>query len=133
MKYLLDTDTLIYWLNGDRTIDSKIQENSPSDLYVSVVNLAELYYGAYKSTKVETNLENVEKVKNRFQILKAEENITEEFGKIKSNLEDKGMPIGDFDILIATIAKVFKLKLITNNVGHYSRIGILEIENWKKA
>lgn len=133
MKYLLDTDTLIYWLKGDKNIDSKIQENNSSNLHISVISLAELYYGVYKSAKVQANLENIEKIKNRFQILKIDENIVEEFGWIKSDLHRKGIPIGDFDILIASVARISNFKLITNNIDHYSRIGTLEIENWREA
>jgi len=133
MKYLLDTDTLIYWLKGDRNIDSKIQENDSSNLHISVISLAELYYGAYKSAKVQANLKNIEKIKNRFLILKIDEKIVEEFGRIKSDLHRKGIPVGDFDILIASIARISNFKLITNNIDHYSRIGTLKIGNWREA
>jgi len=133
VKYLLDTDTLIFWLKGDRNIDRKIQKNNSSNLHISVISLAELYYGAYKSAKVDANLKNIEKIKNRFQILKIDENVVEEFGRIKSDLHRKGIPVGDFDILIASIARISNFKLITNNIDHYSRIERLEIENWKEA
>jgi len=131
MKYLLDTDTLIYWLKGDRNIDSKIQAVPYADLCISVVSLAELYYGAYKSVRIQENLENIKRIKNKFQILKIQENTVEEFGKIKSDLYKKGISVGDFDILIASISRALNLKLVTNNIRHYSRITTIEIENWK--
>lgn len=132
MNYLLDTDTLIYWLKGDKNIDRKIQENTPSVLYISVVSLAELYYGAYVSDEVQNNIENIETLKKQFRIIKIEESIAEEFGKIKADLRKRGVLFGDFDILIAAISKRYNFKLVTNNVEHYKRIGNIVIENWKK-
>jgi tRNA(fMet)-specific endonuclease VapC len=41
-----------------------------------------------------------------------------------------GTPIDDFDLLIASAAKVRSLKLITDNIKHFERIEGIEAENW---
>ncbi len=48
--YLLDTDTLIYWLNGNQNIERKAQSIGMDSLYYSVISKAELYFGAYNSS-----------------------------------------------------------------------------------
>jgi tRNA(fMet)-specific endonuclease VapC len=50
--------------------------------------------------------------------------------EIYSNLKPKGQLIENADILIAAIALVNGLVLVTHNVSHFKRIEDLEIEDW---
>lgn len=52
------------------------------------------------------------------------------FGKIKATLKASGCLIEDFDILIASIAISNNCVLVTNNVRHFDRIELIQIENW---
>ncbi|RMF90188.1 MAG: type II toxin-antitoxin system VapC family toxin [Nitrospinota bacterium] len=45
-------------------------------------------------------------------------------------LRRAGQLIEDADILIAAIAVVHNLTLVTNNTGHFSRIADLHVEDW---
>ena len=92
--------------------------------------LAELYFGAYNSKKVEENLKRIELFKKNLTILSDSEESAKQFGKIKANLKSKGKIIEDFDILIASIAFINHCVLITNNVEHFNRIDDLQIQNW---
>jgi tRNA(fMet)-specific endonuclease VapC len=47
--YLLDTNIISYWMRGDPQLISKIKSYSPSDLSLSTITLAEIYYGIEKS------------------------------------------------------------------------------------
>lgn len=49
---------------------------------------------------------------------------------IHARLEEKGMPIGPYDTLIAGVAKSRALTLVTNNVREFSRVEGLVVENW---
>lgn len=57
---------------------------------------------------------------------------TEEYGKIRAELERKGTPIGSLDLLIASQAKSLDLTLVTNNEKEFVRVNDLKIENWTK-
>ena len=57
---------------------------------------------------------------------------TVEYGKIRAELEKKGIPIGPLDMLIASHAKSLDVFLVTNNVREFERIAGLKIENWAK-
>jgi hypothetical protein len=46
MKYLLDTDTSVYWLRGRVSVQERMQAVDPEELVLSVITLAELRYGA---------------------------------------------------------------------------------------
>ncbi len=54
----------------------------------------------------------------------------EEYGKVRSDLEKKGTPIGPLDLLIASHAKSLNVILVTNNENEFSRVVGLKIENW---
>ncbi|MBI5678044.1 MAG: PIN domain-containing protein [Planctomycetes bacterium] len=113
MKYLLDTNTCIYFLNGNESLKKKFREIGVYSLSISNCVLAELYFGAYRSKKVEENVKPARL-----------------FGKIKAELRSKGTIIEDFDILIASIAISNNHILITNNTEHFERIEGLKIQNW---
>jgi tRNA(fMet)-specific endonuclease VapC len=69
MKYLLDTDILIFWLKGNQTIEAKAAQLGLEQLSYSIVSLAELYFGAYNSQYLEKNLLAVEIVKQKLHFL----------------------------------------------------------------
>ena len=130
MKYLLDTDSCIYLLNGNEALKKRVEKIGVYSLAVSNSVLAELYFGAYNSKKVEENLKRIELFKKNLTVLSDSEESAKEFGKIKANLKSKGKIIEDFDILIASISIANHCILITNNTEHFSRIDNLQTQNW---
>lgn len=130
MKYLLDTDSCIYLLNGNKSLKRKVKEIGVFSLAVTNSVLAELYFGAYNSKKVEENLKRIELFKKNLTVLSDSEESAKEFGKVKANLKSKGKIIEDFDILIASISIVNYCILITNNTEHFNRIDNLQMQNW---
>lgn len=132
MKYLLDTNICIYLINGNETLKNKIKEIGVYSLSISNATLAELYFGAYNSQKVETNLKRIEEFKRNLTVYSDDNSSAEAFGRFKSRLRYEGKIIEDFDILIASIAFVNNCILVTNNPNHFERIDELKVENWLK-
>jgi len=132
MKYLLDTNICVYWLNGDLTIEQRALESGLKNIVISFITLSELYYGAYKSHKVEQNLTAIKSLKKKLKRIDSNKEICETFGNLKSDLEKEGNIIDDADIFIAACALENNLVLVTNNEKHFSRIQGLRIENWAK-
>lgn len=130
MKYLLDTNTCIYLLNGNFLLEKKVEEIGVYSFALSNCVLAELYFGAYNSKKVEENLKRIDLFKKNLAILTDSERSAMLFGKIKVDLKSKGKIIEDLDILIASIAIADNCILVTNNTDHFERVGGLQIENW---
>ena len=50
---------------------------------------------------------------------------------IRSELERRGSPIGQNDLLIAAHARALGATLVTKNVGEFSRIPDLKVEDWE--
>lgn len=56
----------------------------------------------------------------------------EEYGKIRAQLERKGMPIGPMDLLVAGRARSEGLILVTNNTREFERVESLRAEDWAR-
>ena len=53
--------------------------------------------------------------------------------KFAPNWRKAGKPIGAYDLLIAAHALALGVVLVTNNVGEFSRVAGLKLENWAQA
>ncbi|MDE2216699.1 MAG: PIN domain-containing protein [Planctomycetota bacterium] len=102
-------------------------------LSISNCVLAELYFGACNSKRVEENLRRIDLFKKNLSVLSDSEESARLFGKIKADLRTKGTIIDDFDILIASIAIANNHILVTNNTDHFERIEGLHIQDWLKT
>jgi len=131
MKYLLDTDICVYFLNKDAKIVERIGVLADDDLAISIITLAELQFGAYNSMHKEYNLKRVDYLAQNVKVIPMNEAITEFYAKTKVDLRKAGTPLADFDILIGVTAIVHDLTLVTNNDKHFARINNLRIENWR--
>lgn len=70
MRYLLDTNTCIRYLNGrSESIRRHIESKSPEDILICSIVKAELFYGSQKSRYPEKNLEKQQRFVNCFQSL----------------------------------------------------------------
>ncbi len=54
----------------------------------------------------------------------------EQYGRIRADLERKGIPIGPLDTMIAGHALALGCTIVTNNVRVFSRVTGLDVENW---
>ena len=132
MKYLLDTDTLIYWLKGNQQIEKMALNIGLHHLGYSIISYAELCFGAYNSQQKDKNLQAVQLVQQKLLLVDFNTESAQLFGRIKAELKQQGNIIMDADIMIASIALAHNLTLVTNNENHFKRINSLKIENWSK-
>ena len=59
-----------------------------------------------------------------------DENSCQIYAKIRTILEQSGIPIGPMDLLIASISLANSFILVTNNIREFERIKELKLENW---
>jgi tRNA(fMet)-specific endonuclease VapC len=128
--YLLDTDTIIYTLKGHEAVRKNLVQHRNDILYVSFISLMELYYGAYKSAQVQSNLAKIKTIESELNIIGMGAEVAQLFGNLKADLEKSGARLDDFDIVIAATALSHNFVLVTNNLRHFKRIDGLRLENW---
>lgn len=130
--FLLDTNVCIHLLNGRFTsIQDKFKEIAPSQIALCSVVKAELIFGARYSSKVEANLQLLNRFYAPLNSLPFDDRAAEEYGVIRADLTRQGKIIGPNDLLIASIAKAFDVTLVTNNTKEFSRITGLRLVDWQ--
>jgi len=132
ISYLLDTNAVIALIGrkSDALVD-RILRRPPNSIALSSIVLYELYFGAHKSAKIQYNLETLRLFLVDFPVMEFDQQDAFIAGEIRSVLERKGTPIGPYDILIAGQAKARNLTLVTNNIGEFSRVENLQVEDWQ--
>lgn len=54
-KYLIDTNTCIYYIKGKYDLKKKFEKTNPDNCFISEITLAELMFGVENSEKKEKN------------------------------------------------------------------------------
>jgi tRNA(fMet)-specific endonuclease VapC len=130
LRYMLDTNILIYTIKNRPERVRQQFEAHDGQLCASSVTAMELLYGAHKSHDVRRNLSIVEGLLARIEILDFNLSAAEHAGQIRAALESAGTSIGAFDVMIAGHARSIGLCLVTNNLREFERVVGLRVENW---
>jgi tRNA(fMet)-specific endonuclease VapC len=131
VKYLLDTNICIFIIKRrPAKVLRRFQLYSPDDIAVSSVTLAELRYGADKSTRNAQAHAALNEFLAPLSVVDFDRVAAAQYGKIRTDLERRGTPIGPLDIMIAAHALSLEVTVVTNNVSEYSRVAMLTIEDW---
>ncbi len=134
MRYMLDTNIVIYIIkNKPIEVIKNFISKDVGDICISSITYSELMYGAQKSQAVEKNKAAILLLLSSISILPFDSYAAEEYGKVRTDLELKGIPIGSLDTLISSHAKSLGLTLVTNNIKEFKRVEGLNIEDWTTA
>lgn len=128
---ILDTDFLIAIIRKDESaikfIENKLDEHV--ELFITHVNLWELYQGVFKSEQVQKNMLEVNELIEHFKIIDFTKDTAIKFGQLINDLRKQGKQIGVMDSLIASTALENNQKIITRNIKHFELTGAL-IQSW---
>jgi tRNA(fMet)-specific endonuclease VapC len=129
-QYMLDTNICIYVI---KNYPPELRERFNSlaeQLCISSITLAELHYGAEKSTRRLENLQAIEQFSARLEVLAFPANAAAHFGQIRADVERLGKPVGPLDMLIGAHARAEGLIVVTNNAREFRRLPGVRVENW---
>jgi tRNA(fMet)-specific endonuclease VapC len=133
MAFLLDTNACVDYFTGRYpTVVTRIQGSSPEDLFVSVVVVAELRYGADHSARRRTNHARIDALVEEIEPLDFDLRAAATYGRVRAQLEAGGTPIGPNDMLIAAHALSRGLTVVTDNTAEFRRVKGLKVENWRQ-
>jgi tRNA(fMet)-specific endonuclease VapC len=132
MKYLLDTNTCIRYINGtSQAVFQNLDAQKEGDVVVCSVVKAELFYGAMRSQRPHKNLADQQAFLSLFTSLPFDDRAADEYGRIRADLASKGTPIGGNDLMIAAIALAHTLTLVTHNTREFGRVDELKAVDWE--
>ena len=124
----LYTDTLVEKLRNKKEIVGWMQEiEKNTTIYTTIINVFELYIGAYLAQNPEEKIRSIQKLLSRLIVLNLSEEIVIEAAQQYSQLRKEGDSLENEDILIGTIALIEGCPLKTNNKKHFSRIKNLRL------
>jgi len=129
-SYVIDTDILIDFFKGRFNLNKKFKSVGLQNCFVSEISIAEITYGALKSSNQEREMKNVERVKTSFNVIPIS-SVIELYSQERLRLEKAGTRLPDFDLLIGVTAVKYGYTLVTGNIKHQSRIEGVQIENWR--
>lgn len=126
---ILDTDVCVEILHDNQHVKAR-RRSMKGPVVTTWITVAELYYGAFKSANPDKNRALVADLVETLDVLTLDESAAEHFGRIRSDLERKGLRLEDADLLIAGVVLSRDAILVTGNLRHYHRISGLECEDW---
>jgi len=133
MKYLLDTNVCVDYLNGRYpAVTQAIQASAPDDLCISSVAVAELRYGAEKSAHRQRNHARLDVFLAEIPCVDFDGTAASFYGRVRVALEKRGTLIGPYDLQIAAHALALGLVLVSDNTREFRRVRGLKVENWRR-
>ena len=130
MLYLLDTNAVIALLNDAKSrLALRARQHSPADIGISAVVSHELFYGAFKSQRIERNVALVDSL--QFKVVEFDKEDSRHAGAIRAALGALGSAIGPYDVLIAGQARARGLVLVSHNLREFKRVPELRVEDWQ--
>jgi len=131
MKVMLDTNICIYLIKQQPpTVIERFLSHPVGDIGISSITVAELAYGVSKSRHSTTNRLALEQFLAPLEVASFDREAAFFYGRLRSQLELKGIPIGSMDMLIGAHALSLGVRLVTNNLKEFRRVPGLRVENW---
>lgn len=131
MKLMLDTNICIYLIKQQPpTVLERFLSQSVGEIGTSSITVAELAYGVSKSRHVSKNRHALEQFLASLEIAPFDQAAAWSYGRLREQLEAKGIPIGSMDMLIAAHALSLGVRLVSNNLREFRRVPGLRLENW---
>ncbi len=116
---------------GREAVAFHIQDCSPRQLGLSSIVVAELRYGADKSTLRLRNHAHIDILVRDIPIFDFDLAAAQAFGRIRTDLERRGEIIGAYDMMIAAHALALDYVLVSDNEHEFRRVSGLTLENWR--
>ncbi len=127
-EFLLDTNIVIALTLGDGAVLERLEDDVT--VFLSSIVIGELYFGAYRSARVEENLTRVTELAAHNTALVCDTFTARHYGRIKNRLRGAGRPIPENDIWIAALARQHDLTLVSRD-AHFDEIEGLKVQAWR--
>ena len=129
MNFLLDTDTCSAHMRRPARLAHRFIQYFGGLAIPSIV-LAELYAGAYKHPNPARLLSLIGDLLQEVTVLDFDSASAEQFGRLRGTLLQQGISVSRMDLLIASVALVHNLTMVTHNTADYQHIPGLRLDDW---
>ena len=127
---MLDTNAASEAMRGHPQFDTRLQALAPGQWCISAVTRSEIRYGAARRPEAVRLHRLVNDFLDVAPVLPWDAKAADRHGTVRAYLRAQGLPIGDFDEMIAAHALAVGAVVVTDNTRHFSRVPGLVLENW---
>ena len=132
LSYLLDTNTCSYIIKGTvPKIRQRLMLVPMAEVGISVITEAELRFGVARLPSAPRLQRAVEEFLIRLEIVPWESNVAKQYALMRADLENRGAPMGNLDLMIAAHALVSGTTLVTSD-RVFRRVKGLKLEDWAR-
>ena len=133
MTHLLDTNVCIAAMRGNPQVLRHLRSHVPADCGVSTVSLYELHSGVERCLQPVAERHKVDAFVRPLHLLPFDEIAAAHTARIRLYLEQRGEVIGPYDLMLAGQALALGVPLVTHNIGEFTRVPGLMLEDWQSA
>ncbi len=132
MRYLLDTNTLSYFIKGvnPALMRHMARATQAKTIVTSAICRAEMRYGQALMSANDKRRVPIDLLLLELPVLPWTAAAADCYGEIRAIFKRQGTPIGEMDTQIAAHALAEKLILVTHNTRHFERVPGLKLEDW---
>ncbi len=132
MIYCIDTNIIVDIFRGNENLLIKIENitKQENNFFITVLNLAELFKGAYLSEKQQDSLFVIKEFIENIETLEFTIEAAKLYGQNYAELKAKGKPTQEFDLIIASICIAHNAVLVTRNAKDFANIKELKVVQW---
>ena len=135
-RYLLDTNVLLHLVNkseGHERIAHQLTINSPKQLFISAITVWEISRMVEKRSAASPKAALAAlRLMEQFQVTPLDARSAAVGGNLHASLANRGTTIGERDSMIAGIATVHEMDVITDNVKEFARVPGILVHNWRE-
>ena len=136
MKYLLDTDVVSQYtkLPSNPRVDAWVQHTDDSDLYISTITFAELWYGinllspGKRRTKLENWVEDDLYMQFFNRVVGFNLDVAQRYGSVMARAKKNGHNPNAMDAMIAATAIASGMAVATLNRKDFEKLGVELVE-----
>lgn len=128
-KLAVDTNAVIAYREGTPKVCTLIDETDT--IFLPVIVLGELLYGAINSAQPKNNEQAINKFSAYSVLVPIDDDIAIRYAKVRSLLKKIGNPIPENDIWVAATCLELGVPLLSQD-GHFENVHGLEVINWEQ-
>ena len=132
MKYLLDTNICSAHMRRPAQLAHRFIQYL-DQLALPTLVLGELYAGAYKHPASGRLLGLIHDLLEEVHVLDFDADCAQQFGRLRGDSLRMGTPFSSVDLMIASVAVVHDLTLVTHNTKDFQNIPGLRFEDWLES
>jgi tRNA(fMet)-specific endonuclease VapC len=129
VSFLLDTDTCSFHLRRSGALTSRFIQHS-GRIPIPTIVIAELSAWACSAPNPQTRIRSIQQLLEEFTVLAFDTESALRFGELRVGMKRKGIGVSTPDLMIASVALVHDLTLVTHNTKDFRLIPGLRIEDW---